>query len=48
MEEGEKLIELWKKNNFMDFNSWVQVARTTLIIDYQANQGYDDKGKVSV
>jgi len=29
-EEGQKLLEMWKKNYFADFNSWVQAAKVKI------------------
>lgn len=32
-EEGQKLLEMWKKNYFADFNSWVQAAKVKISIE---------------
>jgi hypothetical protein len=33
IEEGEKLIQMWRDNNFADFNSWVQIAKAQIVTD---------------
>jgi hypothetical protein len=30
IEEGEKLLDVWRRNNFSDFNSWVQIAKAQI------------------
>ena len=33
-EEGMKLLEVWEKNHFIDFNSWLQVAKAKVSIKH--------------
>jgi hypothetical protein len=30
IEEGEKLLDVWRANNFADFNSWIQIAKAQI------------------
>ena len=35
LEEGQLLLDLWRKNNFLDFNNWMQRARAQLTSEFQ-------------
>jgi hypothetical protein len=43
-EDGEKLLNLWRQNNFADFNSWVQVAKAQINTDMIENSNEINKG----
>lgn len=36
-EEGLQLIDLWKRNNFLEFNNWMQVAKAQCITEFHEN-----------
>lgn len=33
---------MWRKNYFVEFNSWVQVSKTVQIVEYTENKVLDD------
>lgn len=43
MEQGEKLLNVWRLNNFADFNSWIQVAKAQVTTDMVENSNDIDK-----
>ena len=43
IEQGEKLLNVWRQNHFADFNSWVQVAKAKVVTDMVENSNDIDK-----
>ncbi|KAL4477756.1 hypothetical protein ABPG72_018930 [Tetrahymena utriculariae] len=50
-EEAEQLLEAWRKQNFVQFNNWIQVSKSILRQDYPPHQsGYEEekeKGQIT-
>ncbi|KRX03858.1 P-loop containing nucleoside triphosphate hydrolase [Pseudocohnilembus persalinus] len=42
IQEGNVLIETWKKSSFIDFNSWIQVSKASLEVDFTENKSLQD------
>jgi hypothetical protein len=48
VKEGEQLMTVWRKNHYTDFNSWVQVSKTTLLCDFVENRKWGDDGEKEI